>query len=215
MSQQAIFYPNTSAQLITATVLGIATNTFTILVNKNYYEASLAVSCLMQPQENDQVLVAQMEDDNFIILAILNRNNAKPAKLNLPHESTISCTGNLNLESAHALNMQSGKNIDLSTENLSLSAMAAKAQILDIQTLADKAKLCCNHLTNIGKTALSVFSSLTQSLDESKRVITGTDETHCNNSTLITKECTTTMSKNELSLSKETSRTDAKLIQLG
>jgi hypothetical protein len=215
MTQTATCYESLEARLATGRVLRADGPFFRVVVGNVSHEASLAASCLLAPREQDTVLLASLEDGAQVILAVLFHEKTAPARLRLPENSAIECPGSLTVRSGRLLNLQSAGALRLESEDLAVSAVNAAASIVKVKTVCDTAELCCRALTSLGQTALSVFRSFTQCLGESRRMVEGTDETRCKNSTLVADENATVMSKNSLALAEETARTDAKLIQLG
>ena len=215
MAQPALFHDTLEARLVTGRVIGVGDGEFRVLAGNVSHEASLAASCLLEPRENDLVLLACLENGAHVILSVLFHDATARARLLLPRNSAIECPGELTVRSASSLDLQSGKALRLETEDLHVSAMNAAAALVKVNTVADTAQLCCRSLTTLGQSAVSAFRSFTQCLGESRRMVESTDETHCANATLVADETATVMSKNSLNLTKETSRTDAKLIQLG
>ena len=215
MSQTALSYDAMEAQLFTGRVSGGEKGAWRVLAGNALYEASLAASCLLEPEINDIVLLAGLENGQSIILSVLFRAEGAQARLNLPQDSAISCPGRLALRAAAGLELESGQELNLKSESMNLAAKEASAQIAKASALLDTAQLCCRALTTFGHNALTVFHSLTQCLGRSQRLVEGADETRCAESTLVASENATVMSKNQLNLAEETARTDAKLIQMG
>jgi hypothetical protein len=216
MAQTAECYENAEARLVTGRVLGDADDVGCRVVCGNAaFEAGLAASCLLRPQKGDTVLLAALEDDTRLVLAVLFRDGHSPARFALPAVSSLDCPGGLTVRCARSLEMQSGREMGLRAENLAVTAQSGEVRIAEVRAVSDVADICCRALSTLGDTALSVFKSLTQCLGSSRRVIEGDDETRAGNSTLMVTENATVMSKNGLTLAEETARTDAKLIQLG
>lgn len=215
MAQIAYFHETLDARLVTGTVLRSDAGSFRVLAGNTPHEASLAASCLLEPRENDVVLLACLENGAKVILSVLFRDETAAARLRLPENSAIECSGELSVRGASSLELQSGKALSLESEDLHVSARNAAANVVNVNTVFDTAECCCRALTTLGQTAIAVFRSFTQCLGESRRMVEGTDETRCANSTLVADETATVMSKNSLALAEETARTDAKLIQLG
>jgi hypothetical protein len=216
MAQAAEYYETRDARLVTGKVLRAeAGGLCRVGAGNATFEASPAASCLLRPQRDDTVLLAELEDGATVILAVLFRSGQTPARLVLPPETSLECPGRLNLLAADALELQSGRRLGLRTGELSVAAERGALHIANVRAVSDVAELCCRAFSSLGDTALSAFRSLTQCLGASRRLVEGEDETRARNSTLIVEENATVMSRNGLTLSEETSRTDAKLIQLG
>lgn len=215
MAQPAFFHESLEARLFTGRVTGVENSGFRVLAGDGSYEAPLAASCLLQPRENDLVLLACLENNDAIILSVLYHDPTAPARVRLPRNSAIECPGELAVRAASSLDLQSGQSLRLESEDLKVSSATASMAALKVNTVFDSAEFCCRALTTLGQTAVSMFRSFTQCLGESRKMVEGADETRCADSTLVAGETATVMSKNSLNLTKETSRTDAKLIQLG
>lgn len=215
MTQTALSHETLDARLATGKVLRPGTAAFRVVSGNEAHDASLAASCLMQPQEGDTVLLAFLENGVSVILAVLFRDETAKARLLLPSSSAVECPGTLTVRGAAGLDLQSGGTLSLESNNLAATAETGTLHVSAVKTVSDTAELCCRSLTTLGQTALSVFRSLTQCLGASRRMVEGDDETRAGNSTLVVEENATVMSKNGLTLAEETSRTDAKLIQLG
>lgn len=215
MAQLAFFHETCEARLITGKVVRVGNKAFRVLADGAVREASLAASCLLEPRENDAVLLASLENGADVILAILFRDESAEALVRLPDNSAVACRGALTLRGESSIGLQSGKTLRLESQDLNVSSRNATAHVVKVNTVIDTAELCCRALTSLGQTAVSVFRTVTQCLGESRRMVEGVDETRCGNSTLVAEENATVMSKNSLQLTEETARTDAKLIQLG
>jgi hypothetical protein len=215
MAQPAFFHYPLEAQIVTGKVIRARDSIFSVLAGNTVHEASLAASCLLAPREGDIVLLARLENGLDVILSVLFHDETASARLLLPRNSAIECAGELTVRAATSLDLQSGKALRLESEDLKVSALSAAASVVSLSTVADTVRLCCRGLTTLGQTAVYAFRSFTQCLGESRKMVEGIDETRCAHSTLVAGETATVMSKNSLNLTKETARTDAKLIQLG
>lgn len=215
MAQPAFLQETLEARLVTGRVVRAGDDVFRVLADGIAHEASLAASCLLEPGENDVVLLACLENGGGVIVSVLFRDEAATARVRLPLDSNIECPGKLALRGGSSLDLHSGDTLSLASQDLRLSSHSATANILRLNTMIDTADLCCRALTTLGQTAVSAFRTVTQCLGESRKMVEGDDETHCANATLVAGENATTMSKNALTLAEDTSRTDAKLIQLG
>ena len=215
MAQPAFSHESCEARLITGHIIHAAQGVFRVLAGNAAFEATLAASCLLEPRLNDTVLVACLDGGDDLILAVLIRDPAAPARLRVPHHSAIECPGRLTIRAASELDLQSAGQLGLQSQDLQVTAQTATTHAVKLDTVCDSARFCCRALTSLAQNVLSSFRSLTQCLGESRRIVEGADETRCANATLVAEETATVMSQNSLTLVKETARTDALLIQLG
>ncbi|MDR1686339.1 MAG: DUF3540 domain-containing protein [Desulfovibrio sp.] len=221
MTQTAEFYDASGAQLATGRVLDAPEHAadagdlraLRVLCGNRAHAAHTAASCLLQPQKDDTVLLACLEDGTQVVLAVLFR--AGEARISLPAHSTLECPGRLTLRCAESLDLQSGRRMHMQTEELGVTVKNCDVRALSVKSVVSSIDVCCSTLYSYGKSALSVFASLTQCLGTSRRMVEGEDETRAGSSTLLAEDTVTVMSKNKLTLAEETARTDAKLIQLG
>ena len=90
------------------------------------FEAACAASCLLQPKEGDEVLVATTTDHRRYVLAILEKADATSSELELQGDVTIRAkSGRLCLATTEALDMVSPKEISMTTDRFGLRAASA------------------------------------------------------------------------------------------
>ncbi len=188
---------------------------YQVQLGNTLHGAELAASCLLEPQEHDTVLVACLENGQYMILSVLVQHTCASSGLSLPPNTTISCAGSLALCTEQDLHLQSGKGVHVSTEEISAQATSAHTHIIHAKSTFNSLQICANTITSLGKKAIHSFKSLTQCLGSSKRMVEGRDETQCKNSSLVAEETASVMAENSIHLAKETARLDAKLIQIG
>ncbi|MDR0827771.1 MAG: DUF3540 domain-containing protein [Desulfovibrio sp.] len=222
MAQTAELYDDLCAQLVTGIALDeIApadgqNAAFRVRCGNRIFAANLAASCLMRPERNDTLLLARLEDGANLILSVLYRaDESSLCRLRLPQDSSLECPGRLSVTTADTLALQSGKNLGLQSDALSVTAATADLRVTRLSAMLNQLDACCHSLYSLGHSARFVFQTLTQCLGSSRRMIEGEDETRAGSSTLMVTETATVMAKNGLTFAEDTARTDAKLIQLG
>jgi hypothetical protein len=222
MAQTAELYDHLSAQLLTGVAMDEGAPedgpdaAFRVRCGNRTFDAHLAASCLMRPEQDDTVLLARLEDGANVILSILYRADAASVcRLALPRDSSLECPGRLSVRAADALALHSGNIMDLQSDALSVATASADLRITRMTALMNQVDACCHSLYTLGHSARCVFQTLTQCLGSSRRMVEGEDETRAGSSTLMVTENATVMAKNGLTLVEDTARTDAKLIQLG
>ncbi len=188
---------------------------YQVQIGNALHMASLAASCLLEPQEQDIVLVANLESGQYMILSVLVQQACAMSSVSLPHNSTISCKGSLTLQSDQDLNLHGGNAVQVLSEEIHAQALRSHTHIVEAKSTFNTLEICANTITSLGIKAINTFKSLTQCLGSSRRVVEGRDETQCKNSSLVAEETSTVMAKNTIHMAKETARVDANLIQLG
>lgn len=215
MAQIAYFQQNHQARILTGKIESVTSGFYQMVIDHKMRNAELAASCLLKPEIGDTVLVTLLDNGQAVILSVLFRDDSQKARLTLPDQSTIECKNELTIQSAASLSLQSGNNLQMDAVDLAVNSCNATANFVNLNTITDKAEVCCRLLTTLGQSAISAFKTFTQCVGQSHKMIAENEETHCKNSTLVAEENATVMGENTLTIAKDTSRTDAKLIQLG
>lgn len=122
----------------TGTVIRIDESSFYVRAAGGNYLAQKAVSCLVEPQVDDLVLVACQANGQAYILAILERNSYVP--------TCISVTGDFNIQVAHGrFSVSSAQGLDfMSASELSLTSP-------ELQVHTQKANVFMEHLSYLGQ----------------------------------------------------------------
>ena len=150
----------------------------------NQPHARVAVSCLLEPQAGDTVLVSSVPDssDNFI-LAILERPDATQGVLSLPGNTHINLGPDQIELQAGTLALNSRKQIDISSGQVNVTAAASRITINHCQGGFDTVEASAVHVSLVAKTLSSRLGRLIQRAVESFRKTDGLDEVHAGRST--------------------------------
>jgi hypothetical protein len=117
--------------------------------------ATSALSCLLQPQIGDQVLVA---DDPTLILAILQREAGQTAELHVPGARALRlCQREIAIEASEGLALRSLRDAELSAVTGTLRLAARNLFTTVLETLVERA---ADHLAKVGSFALDVSTLL-------------------------------------------------------
>ncbi len=203
------------ARLVTGRVMQEDKDGFRVLAGDGIRQAVPAAGCLLLPARNDTVLLALLENGQAVIISVLFRQETAAATLRLPQESHVECAGALNLRARNSLALQAPHELRLEARDLHVTAGKTAAQMLDVAAQMDVANFCCRELTSLGRSSVSAFGSVSRCCGESRKLVEGSDETHCANASLTATEQVAVMSRDSVHLAEETARTDARLIQMG
>lgn len=117
--------------------------------------AALALSCLIQPQVGDQVLVA---DNPALILAILQREAGQPAELQVPGASALRLSQRkIAIEASECLALRSLRDAELTAATGTLRLAARNLFTTVLETLVERA---ADRLAKVGSFALDVSTLL-------------------------------------------------------
>lgn len=162
--------------LSTARVTGAADHWF-LLDHPHCVRARVAVSCLLQPQVGDTVLVSQAQSHtNGFVLAVLERPEAQHGQLTLPGNNHIHLTaGGMTLQ-ARQLHLQGQEQIDIASPAVNLTAVSSTVKVKHWQGWFDTVESYAVNVSTTAKTLSSKVGRLMQRVAESFRKTDGLDE---------------------------------------
>lgn len=168
-----------SHTLITAYVESDSAQGFLLndLGGRSGIDAQLAVSCLLQPQVGDTVLVSQQAgNERYYILAVLERPDTTQGTLSLPGDNHIALgAGEMCLQSA-ALSLQASDKIELTSAAIDLNAVTSTVKVTTFQGWFGTVEAGAVSITLAAKTLSSKLGRLIQRAAESVRRVDGLDE---------------------------------------
>ncbi len=127
----------------------------TVLLSDGRY-ARVAVSCLLRPQPGDRVALTDLGRDEVYVHAILERESAQPANLQVPGAESITLSGpRLSLAASESLHVQSLQDIELAAAAGAVSIAAPHVAITAVDSLVQSAK---QWLASVGACTLQVRS---------------------------------------------------------
>ncbi len=138
------------------TVIAVSKNSWLL---SNGKQAELAVSCLLQAQVGDEVLVTHAP---VLILAILKRRGGKTARLSVPGAAEIRFQqAKISLQATESLTLVSLKNAELTAATGTLKLAARNLFTTVIDTLIERAadKLCKVSSYSLNASSLLRFRS--------------------------------------------------------
>lgn len=163
--------------LCCATILGMAGEQF-LLSDAQTPQAIPALSCLIEPVIGDTVLLARHTAQHpAYILAVLNRTAGQEGSVRLPGGSCLHDTGGqLHIHADH-VRVAGKQGIDLSTQELNVTALTATTRIRRWTGWFDSMESYAVHVAITAKTLSSRVGRLWQRSVESLRHTEKLDET--------------------------------------
>jgi hypothetical protein len=166
-----------------------------------------AVGCLLAPQVGDTVLLAESAEEQAYIIAVLARDAAKAAQINLPADTVIAAHNGSLLLCAH-------KQLTLDAPELFLQADKGIAEIRETQFTADTVSLSISRLRAVWSAVESRAGRVVQRVSRLYRRIGMEDsqleEMHC------TVEKTCAINAKEVRIeAEERLRLDGDRVELG
>lgn len=121
-----------STQLHHAQVYAVEGNRIGVVHVGGCFWLSLAVSCLVQPEVGDMVLISQGQIDGYI-LAVLARSKSQQVTVQLPDNSRVVMgSGVLTIDVPAGIALQSESMVSVSTQQYSQSSELAKVQTKEL-----------------------------------------------------------------------------------
>jgi len=126
-----------------------------VIVLDNKHRAQRAVSCLLQPQVGDQVLVTEQPT---LVLAILQRTPGQQAELSVPDASALQLSqSSISLQASEKLALHSLRDAELTAATGTLHLAARNLFTTVLETLVERA---ADKLAKVGSYAMDVSNLL-------------------------------------------------------
>jgi len=135
---------NVHLRLRSAQVQRISGATYFVVDACSLVRAERAAGCLLQPEQDDLVLISEDSMSNVSILTVLEREAGKP--------SMLSVDGDLLLQSKGNLSFKGGQGLNLLTPKIFLKADRSKMKINDLTFTGDLLTACGRQLRSIYQT---------------------------------------------------------------
>lgn len=153
-----------------ATVTAVDGDTLTILGKNGPATVTRAVSCSIDPRPGDRVLVADLQNDDRFVIAILERPKSTALKMTLPGDLTIATpSGRLCLAAQEGVDVVSARDIALTSSDFSLRAKNGEIFLDRISLLAKDVLAEVEKVKNFIGLFDSVVERITQKVKRSYR----------------------------------------------
>ncbi|MDO5537364.1 MAG: DUF3540 domain-containing protein [Desulfovibrionaceae bacterium] len=195
----------TSPALDTGRVTSVQNGIFLILARDSYWQARTAASCLLRPEEGDEVLFTPLPDGRAFVLAVLTRSE-REAVLDFPTGASLTSPMPLNLDSATAVQI-SAPEAGVNTASLSVQAAEAKAAMGSVTLVARILRTC-------GERLEQTFGRLLGRYGSAQRMVQEDDETQARNVRVSAQETSLTQAGNVTQLARDMARIDAPQVHI-
>ncbi|MGA1846954.1 DUF3540 domain-containing protein [Deferribacter abyssi] len=192
-------------------------NRFLITTSNGEFFAEKAVSCIIEPEIGDNVLISINDDGNTFILSILQRESDKK-------KNDIILSGDINIISKEGnVNIKAQTGIEISTyENLTFTSNS-------VEMNAQSSKIIVNRLSFVGKifygqiktikmvcaSAEQIIGRLTQKLQNCFNFVKEHHEIQAGSSRYLVEETLTVQSKNAVHQAEEVLTINGEEVHLG
>ncbi|WPD21993.1 MAG: DUF3540 domain-containing protein [Candidatus Electrothrix scaldis] len=136
-----LYEKKSDIRLSRASVQRITGTTYFVSDTFRLIRAERAPSCLLQPEQNDLVLISEDTFGNVNILTILEREEKKAAML--------SVAGDLSITAPQKLSLQGGQGINMLTKKISLTADQGKIKLNELAFAGELFTACGRQLHSL------------------------------------------------------------------
>jgi hypothetical protein len=160
-----------------ARVVRVAGATCTVATEGGEYTARRAVSCLVQPEPDDEVLVAHSPDGDSYVLAILEREGGRESRLVFDGDVSVSApNGRLAIAAAEGVEVASTKDVRVVSAGLQLTALTGRFFLDRLAFLGTAVTAELGHAKVHATTLETVAERLTQRLKRMYRFVEEFDQ---------------------------------------
>jgi len=180
------------------------------------YETKQAMSCLLEPEPGDRVLISGDSYHDCFILAVLERTQKKQQNINIKGDlNFIVQDGKLSIASKDGLKMASGKDISMISQEINIDSAKGK---IGIHKLFFAGSLFQGQIARI-KVAAGIFDSivdrLTQKVKRSFRTIEDSDQVRAGRIDYVARKLLNFRGKYSILTAKKDIRMDGEHIHMG
>jgi len=191
---------------------------YVVSVQSGEVDARVALSCIVQPEPGDLVMISLDDFNRCYVVAVLERDTSREQPIGITFPSDVTMTvehGGLTIRTEDSLQFGSRKEISLSTEDLNIHATNGDVCMEKLSFIGKYLGTQVEKVKIVGNTLDTVFKRMTQKIKHGFRYIEHHEEVHAGSSRYLIKETMTVQSKNSIHLAREHMKLDAEQIHIG
>ena len=137
--------------------------------------AERAASCMLAPEQGDQVWVAGDGEHGIFVLAVLVRANSGPTTLSVEGDLEIAASGALRLHAESGVDLDTPGRLALNSDNLEVQAREGHLSFVSLRAVAREVFASLTRVTRVGKLLELLVDTVTQRSNNSYRAIAGVE----------------------------------------
>lgn len=197
-------------------VVRVGGGDYGVMTDAGLLGARRAVSCLLEPEQEDWVLVSGQSADCVYVIAVLERAGEGPASLVVEGDAILkSEKGSLTLEADAGLRFSSRSRIDLATDELMVRSSRTTVLFERLKSIGKEMSASIGCVRMLGNVLESFFERLSQSSRQSVRTVEDEDRVHCGVMDYRASKVMNLHGQNILASAKELVKLDGEQIHLG
>jgi hypothetical protein len=163
-------------RLRTATVLCASAGRYLLAGNDGQIEAERAPSCLIEPTTGDRVLAAEADGAAFV-LAVLRRDEAIPARIDVPGGLEVRAPRGRVLLAGEKVELAASAETTMTTPKMSVSALEGKFFVDKLSMIGARIDAEIGKLSAVADTIDTVADRVRQRCERYYRIVKGIDHT--------------------------------------
>jgi len=191
---------------------------FTVLTSYGEIVTERAVSCLVQPEMGDTVLLSLDMPGNNFILSVLRRDAGKRGETSILFDGEVNLhvnDGNLSLTSDKGITVGSREDVTCVGRKLSVHADEGEVTIKNCSFLGTFLHVQVERFKHVADIADSIYRRWTQRLENAFRFVKEEEEVQTGSTRYLVEDTLTMHSKNAVHMSEEIVTINAEQIHLG
>lgn len=160
----------------TGTITKIDPSTLYVQTDRGNYAAQKAVSCLVEPQVEDVVLVACSCDGGVYVLAILERPTSSPTRVAVTGDLSVQVTHGRFLVAANGLDFLSPSDISLNSSELQVHTQKANVFVEQMNYLGQRLHGEIERIKTVAGTVDSLIQRISQKIKRSYKTVEEIDQ---------------------------------------
>jgi len=216
MDNLAINYQEDNVIQEYGTVIQQKDNNFTVQTDAGTWHAKPALSCLLQPEIEDKVLILAHPRQPAYILAVLERNSNTPSQLLFENDVTFKTNnGKLNFAAQDGLNLVTASTVEIVSSKLKIHSQHANITINRVSFFGNLLESQIQNIKLIATTIDSICKRFTQKINRSYRTIEEAEHITADRFTCDAKTFLSLKGKYSTITAKEDVKIDGERIHIG
>lgn len=184
-------------------------------------EARRAVSCVIQPEIGDEVLVSFLGSGRAYVLAVLEREERAdgeraPARMTFDGDMDIELrTGRLGVRAARGLSLTAGSDMELVAGELNVSALSSNVVLQKLSYVGSRIRAEVEGIKTIAGSIDSVLDRFTQRVKRSYRKVEEVDQVKAKEMHYVAEDNLFMSGENTVVTAEELVKVDGDQIHLG
>jgi hypothetical protein len=163
------------------TALDCDDSTLMVRTDQGIFPAKRALSCLVEPEAGDRVLLAGMTAGDLFVIAVLERPGDKAIAIPLNGDCSLNVSrGRLNIAAEKGLNLVTSKEMSLDAADLSLRAHQSRVFIDKLSYFGSRISAYSDKIRFVGVFLDSVIERVAQRFKRSYRMVDEIDHVRSN-----------------------------------